>query len=304
MRDPAPPRADLPGYAALFTAVIIWGGWMPATRLAANDGVAPLDVALLRYGVPALVLLPIVIRLWPKLRAAPVWSLIGMMGWGAPFVFCVSLAMGDASVAHTAALVPCMMPLLALAVERALFGTRVAAWQVPGFVLIGICAALVLGRVLLTETGTRPGSVALLLLASAGWGMFTLSFRRSGLAPLEAAAFVCAASTLLVLPPLALVGSTLGGVSWQMLGFHALAQGVFSGIIATAAYAYAIGQLGVSRSAASGVLVPALATGMALIWLNEVPAALDVAALALGTLGVAIVNGLFRRRQKEPLPPQ
>lgn len=271
---------------------------MPATRLAANDGVAPFDVALLRYSVPTLVLFPIVIRLWPRLCAAPRWTLLGMMGWGAPFVFCISKAMETASVAHVAALVPCMMPLLAVSVERVCFGIRIARFQIPGFLLIGVCASLVLGRVLFTETGTSLESVGLLLLASAGWGSFTLSFRRSGLTPLEGAAYVCTLSTLLVVPLVLLAGSTLHDVSWEMIGFHVMAQGVASGVIATVAYGVAIARLGVARSAASGVMVPVLATVIAYLWLRETPATLDVIALSFGTLGVAIVNGLFRKRQK------
>jgi len=112
------------GYVTIVIAVVIWAWWMVATRFAVNEAVAPLDLALLRYGVPAICLAPWWLQCGLLPSQTPRWSLLMMMGWGAPFVLLIALGMRTAPVAHVAAIVPCMMPLFAAMMSFGFFGER------------------------------------------------------------------------------------------------------------------------------------------------------------------------------------
>ena len=285
------------GYACIVTAVLIWAGWMAATRLAVTQEIEPLDLALLRYGVPALALAPWWLRRGLLPKGVPIVALLAMMGWGAPFVILMAYAMETASVAHTAAIVPCMMPLIAAALGYAVYGDRLGRSQRIGFAAIGIGAACVLLPLLAAGDATALGHIGLLMLCALGWASFTTAYRSSGLTALEAAGLVCVYSTLALAVAIPMVGSSLTGLDWELVAFHATTQGLLSGAVATIAYGLAIERLGRCRASSFSALVPGLAALIAYLWLRETPSALDIVALAFASLGVAFVNEVFLRRR-------
>jgi len=287
---------DTTAFLLALGAVTIWAGWMSATRFAAIDGIAPIDVSMLRYGVPALMLAPV----WPgtfrKLRTAPTWSLIAMLGWGLPFVWLVTASLERANVVHLATIVFCTMPVFAVLGEWLLFGTTVDRVRLPGFLLIAIAASMVIASALIGDNGTDLYSVSLMLIATAGWAAYTVAFKHSGFSPAEGPAYVCVVSTILLLAIKALGSDPFFPLTWPQIAFHAVAQGVLSGFVATILYTMAIARIGATRTASFSVLMPMMGTAIAFAWLGEAPSMLDLGALAIGTLGFAIVNGVIRFR--------
>ena len=281
----------------------VWAAWLPATRIAIADGLGPLDIALLRLAVPAALLAPVWWRTGLLPEGLPRPALLAMLGWGAPFVLLLTTGLRNASVAHTAALVPCTMPVVAALGARIVLGERIGRGRRAGIALIAMAAFLILAGVVAGDGRLDAATAAVLLCASAGWAAYTVAFRRSGLAPAQAAALVFAWSTLLLLPAALVADSGLWRLPAPSLAFHVVAQGLLSGFAATVAYGMAIERLGVARAASFSVLVPVLATGLAWLWLSETPSALDAVALALGTLGVAMVNGAIRIRPTVGRPP-
>ena len=61
------------GYAAIISAVTIWGAWVVLTRHAVIGALTPASVALLRVGIPTIILAPLLFRipLWPKGKTVP-----------------------------------------------------------------------------------------------------------------------------------------------------------------------------------------------------------------------------------------
>jgi len=275
--------------------VVIWAGWMVATRFAVNEAVAPLDLALLRYGVPAVCLAPWWWQCGVFPRQTPLWALIMMMGWGAPFVIFMAMAMQTATVAHVAAIVPCVMPLIAAAMSFALFDERFGLSERIGFALIALGAAFVIVPLVFDGDRTALGNIGLLFICATGWASFTVAFRRSGLTPPQAAGLVCLYSTVIVGALLLWFGSSLGGLGWQVIAFHSIAQGLLSGAVATIAFGFAIQSLGPPRASSFSALVPGLGALIGFLWLGEVPSTLDLIALAAASLGVAFVNRTFGR---------
>jgi len=249
---------------------------MSATRVAAIQNIAPIDVALLRYSIPALLLAPVWLATLRKLRRAPIWSACAMLGWGAPFLWLVTASLKDTEVIYLATIVPCIV----------------------GCAFIATATLLVISKAVFG--GINLSSIGLMLLAAAGWSAYVVSFRHTGLTAAEGAAWVSFASTALIVLFKVIHNVIYGGellpLTTEQLIFNAFAQGFVSGFVAVLAYTIAIGRLGTAQAASYSVLVPVLAALFAWVWLGEVPTTFNLIALFLGTTGVAIFNGrLFIR---------
>lgn len=266
---------------------------MSATRVAAQEGVAPLDVALLRYSVPALLLLPVWLPTLRKLKLAPRWSVIAVLGWGAPFLWLVTAALKDSSVVYFATIVPCTMPIFAVIAERVFFKQQPTRTQVSGFLLIGAAALLVTVNAI-SGGGTSLTSLVLMFFAAAGWACYVVSFRHTGLTAAQGAAWVSVASTASIVLIKLLSGSEMLPLTTDQLIFNALSQGLVSGFAAVLLYTFAIARMGPVRAASFSVLLPILGSFFAWVWLNEFPSRFSLFALALGTIGVGVINGVFK----------
>jgi drug/metabolite transporter (DMT)-like permease len=271
---------------AMVFAVLIWAGWIVAVRDAAGR-VGPVDLALLRYAIPAALLAPAWLRRGVTAPGVSPWRLAVMTaGWGAPFVLAGAQGLRSADVSLFAAMVPGMMPLWLAALGAAFAGMRPSRTELAGLGLIAAAGALALA-------GAAPGALAgapWLAAASVGWAAYALAFRSSGLTPLEATAIVAFWSTLGLVLVALWTGSGLGAMPVRELAALALAHGVLSGVVSVAAFALAVRDLGVRRATAFPALVPPLAALGAWAWLGETPGALAAAAVALAAAGVALVN--------------
>lgn len=303
-------RDQAVGYAAGAVAVTIWAAWIVWTR-GAVTGVATgpvaavnlsaIDIGLLRFGVPALLLAPLWLRFGLRDSVKPpqtTWPvLIAMLGWGAPFVLLISAGMAHSPSSHVGALVPGTMPLWAALFGWLLFREAFSPARRLGLALVLTGAALIVGPGMLAASATGAwGALAgtpWLLGAAASWACFALAFKRSGLDPARAAGVVAAYSTLAFVALAAIYGTRLGALPWDALIYQIVTQGVLSGVVSIVTYTIAIDRLGAPRAASLSAMVPVLAAMLAIPMLGEPLAGLDVAAIAAASLGVAAINGAF-----------
>jgi len=96
-----------------------------------------------------LLLIPVWISTLRKLKTAPLWSVIAMLGWGAPFLWLVTASLKDTKVIYLATIVPCTMPIFAVIAERVFFAQQPTRAQLFGFALIATAALLVVFNALL-----------------------------------------------------------------------------------------------------------------------------------------------------------
>jgi drug/metabolite transporter (DMT)-like permease len=280
------PRLAL-GVAAGLAAAAIWAGWLVLVRAAPAAGLGPLDVALLRYGVPALLLAPVWLRLGPAPPGLSRARLAAMaLGWGAPFALLVAEGSRTAPTALVAALVPGAMPLWAALIAAVALGTRPGPFALAGFALIAGAAALATAG----ADAAALGAVPWLLAGAIAWAAYAVGYRGSGLSPLEATALVAFWSTPPLLAAAVAFGERLSALTPGALALQVALHGLLSGVAATALFAAAIAALGAARAAAFAALTPGLAAAGAALVLGETPAAGTVWALVAATLGVALVN--------------
>ena len=300
MRNDGMDSRVLAGVLAGIGSALIGGGWQIATRHSTTAaGVAPTDLALLRYAIPALVLLPILWRALPRLRATdPLCLLFMALGGGLPFGLFAIGGTRFAPAAHMGVVVAGSAPLFAAVMTWWLWRERPTSGRLAGL-------ALVAAGVALLGAGAWHGGLAswrgdlMFLAAAVLWAAFTLAFRRSGLGPWEGIAFVNAVSAAVLVPWwLMQASSTLGGIPVSQLAVLALWQGVLAGLIGLVLFAVAIDRLGAASATAFGALAPVFSATGAAWWLGEALSVAQWSAVALAAAGVALASGAMEARRR------
>ncbi|MBJ6128025.1 DMT family transporter [Microvirga splendida] len=292
-------RPALLGWLAALATVTIWALWAVATRHAVTHDLPPAAVGVLRFGVPALVLIPFSWRigLYPK-DLSPLKAL-GLLGSGAPFFLIVAWGMQFAPAAEIGPLLPGTMPLFVALIGWLVFGERIGGMRVLGFGLI-LAGVVCIGGygVLFAGNGAWRGHL-LLLTGACLWGVYTHAYRRSGLSAFQAAALIALWSFLGLLPfglpPLVrALGDGLGGP----ILLQAVLQGLVAGVAGIVLYGIAIDRLGASRAAAVSPLSIVLAALIAIPVLKEIPNPAAWTGIVLATLGVVLASGIFSQGSK------
>ncbi len=276
------------GILAWVATVAIGVSWQLATRFGVTTTLAPIDLALMRYGIPAIALLPILMRqgFLPRSGLRGTLMLI-LIGGGLPFGLLGMAGAQFAPASHMGALLPGSMPLFVALLSAVFLGERFGLGRLVGlgFIIVGI--AFVVGTTLTGSAGGPEVLIgdALFIIAGVFWAVYTVAYRKSGLGPWHGAALICFWSSILVVPLWFLSpDAALLDAPLPDIGLQVLAQGILAGLLGLAAYGAAIRHLGASVAAVSGAVVPAL-TALGGYFLLGEPLTL------LTALGVACVAG-------------
>ncbi|TVQ51889.1 MAG: DMT family transporter [Rhodobacteraceae bacterium] len=283
------------GVLAMALAVGIWAAWILIVRATVQPGaiapLGPLELAVLRYAGPAILLAPVWLRIGVLPRGVARWRLAAMvLGWGAPFPLFAAQGLKTADPALFAALVPGAMPLWVAALSTVFLGARPDWRGRVGLALIVSAVGLALAPAALAGDALTLAAAPWLLAASFSWAVYTVAFRGSGLTPIEATAVVGFWSTLALAPAALVVGVDYANLPTAALaaqvGFHA----VMAGVVSVAAFAYGVQALGAQRAAALSALTPVTAAVGGVVVLGEPISGLLAAAIIAATAGVALLN--------------
>ena len=284
------------GWAAMCAALVTWAGFSLSMRAIGASALTPSDVALLRFAVPALLLLPLLpsrLQELKSLRLAPTMMIV--VGAGLPFFALVAAGGRFTSAAHVSALVAGTAPLAVAILARLLMGQKGA--NLPGLAVIVLGIALLVAGLGRFDTNMIAGA-ALLLAASGLWGAYTLGMRWAAISPLTCLMLVTYPSAIAIalLKAGGVFESNLGSVDPHQLVLFAGVQGVGTGIVSTLVYAIAVRHLGALRCATMGALAPVLVTGAAIPLLGEQPSLLTLVGVVAVATGVAMANARQRAR--------
>ncbi|MBI3505588.1 MAG: DMT family transporter [Proteobacteria bacterium] len=278
------------GIAAALAASAIGASWQVATRFGVTSVLTPIDLALLRYGVPAVALLPLLLRrgLWPT--AAPNWLAAPiLLGAGLPFGLVAMAGASFAPVAHMGALLPGTIPLFTAAMAALFLGEWPARRRIAGFAAILVGVIAITGDSLADMGAATWRGDLLFVTAAAIWSVYTVAFRRSGLDPWHSIALISLASFLAAIPArLWFVGASLPDVAPAAGLTQFVAQGLLAGLGGTWTFTLAIKHLGAGRAALSGALVPVLSTLGGAVLLGETPAAVVAFGVGLTIFGTTL----------------
>lgn len=285
------------GYAGAFVTVLIWAGWILATRHTAGTALGTIDLGLIRYGVPALILAPVWLKTGLLPRKLPVLLLILMVaGSGALFFQVAAFAIHATPASSVGVLLGGSMPLATALIGITLFGERPDRMRIAGFAAIVAGVALLLARSLVGTSGASWTGYALLPAAGALWAIYTHAFRRSGLSPLEGSALIAVWSFLIHLLLAGIFGSTLASVPLKEIALQVTSQGLLSGLVAMVAYGVAVRSLGGTQAAAFTALTPVLAMIGGAVLLGEQIGPFEIVAAIITATGVALSTGILSPR--------
>ncbi|MFJ4038372.1 DMT family transporter [Microbacterium sp. NPDC090007] len=303
-RTDAPSRNTLIGVASLVAVVCLWSSFALSTRALESTGMTMVDAAIVRFGVPALVLTPWVPRTLRRLRREPAGVLALVLLAGLPHFLLFAWGAHLTSAALTGLLVPGTVPLfvtllLVLRHRRAIAPKRLGALAL---IVAGVGASAVL-----TGGPGGPGGIAVLLAAGFVWAAYTLGLARTRLDPVGVIAVVSLTSLIAALA-LAATGAMpshlfTGGIDLGAWTSYALVQGVGTGLLSTACYVVAVKHLGSSIPAAAGALSPVLTALVAVPLLAEPVTPGLAVALALIVSGVAVFATAPASAGPSPEPP-
>lgn len=280
-------RNILIGMLAALAAAVIGSGWQIASRHAVITTLGPLDLAVLRYGIPTLVCLPLLWKtgLFPAGLPRHRLALI-VLGGGVPFGLLVTAGVQWAPAAHTGIFMNASIPLFTALGARWFQGETLTAGRIGGLALV-TTGIVVFGAQGLNAQSWR-GDV-LFVAAGLLWSMYTLLLRRSGLNPWQSTVVVNAWSCILLLPVVAYFGAPgLMSAPWRDVAFQAVGQGILAGLLGIVTYNAAIARLGPARTSLSAALVPLL-TAVGAAWLlGEALTAPVMAGALLVAAGIAV----------------
>ncbi len=305
--DPATGRpgstAAIPARAWLTTAAVavtllLWASAFVAIRHLGHD-VGPGALSLGRLLVASVVLAALVFRRprrWPASRDWPLLLLCGAAWLG---VYNLALNAAEQRIdAGTAALVVQIGPLLVALLATVFLKERMTRWLAIGMV-VGFAGVVVIGRGSAEGGNGDLAGVLLAGLAAVTYAIGVLAqkplLRR--LPGLEVTFIACLVGVAVCLPwtgELVHVVQTRSATDLAWIAY----LGVFPTAIAFSTWAFALSRTDAGKMALTTFLVPFLATGLAWLLLDEVPA---VTAFVGGVLCIAGV--LLTRRRSRRRPP-
>jgi drug/metabolite transporter (DMT)-like permease len=287
------------GIASALTAVIIGAGWHVATRLGVTTSLHPVDLALLRYGVPAIVMLPVLLKVGLLPAGVPRgWLALVVVGAGLPFGLLAMAGSQFAPVAHMGVIIPGGMALGVAFLTWRLMGERFSTLRLTGLGLLTIAIILLGLSGLGNVTARTLIGDGMFLTGAALWAGYTIAFRKCGLNPIQATAIISAWSLILVGPLWLLTPGVklLSAPIWDVAIQFAW-QSILAGVVAVWAYGNAVRSIGPANSAAIGALLPVVSSFGGLMVLGEAIPMLTGVAIALAVIGVLLSTGYLERKK-------
>ncbi|TKT78128.1 DMT family transporter [Aquamicrobium sp. LC103] len=286
------------GVALGLAATLSWALYNVGTAIGRADGFSSADLAMLRYGVAALVLLPFLV---PRLAVARA------IGWrrlllltamiGPPFALFINAGYGIAPLSHAVVISPGVTMLVANALAILVDRRRMPLNRRIGMALL--VAGLI--AIAVDQPDIRPHSdlpiwLGDLCFVASGtlWGVFTWLVGRWHLPPVETTGAISILSALAFLP-VHLFGFGVTPMPAALWLEQAVYQGILGGALAIVAFAGAVVRLGTGTAALFPALLPPAAILVGVVIADSVPSLMALSGIALATCGLAVSLD-FRRR--------
>lgn len=281
------------GLMAALGTVTIWSLYFMSLKVGALSALSSIDLALLRFAIPALLLLSIFLRSWSLYKKTPwVYKLGIVFGGGLPFFMASAGAMKASGVLFGSTLIPGVAPLFVTLIAITLFKQPLPKKRLVGLIAIGFGTIALLAGAWIQGNGQVFRGALMFVGCAFSWSLFTISVRQSNLRPLQIAALAAVPNGVLItLYLLAFQPNlTLLSIPFNELLAQALVQGVLVGICSGLFYSIAIGRLGAEKTAAIGSLTPIVSTLLAVIILQEALELIPVLGLCLVATGVILAS--------------
>ncbi len=289
-------QPETKGIAFGLAAAAIWGAYLAMAKAGVSAGLAPSDIAFIRYGVAGLIMLP-----WLAVHGL---RNCGGVGWGRAIILAllvgplfILIGVGGyrfAPLAHGAVMQPAALTILSIVLAAAVLKDRPTVARLIGIAGMLAGLAIIAGPGLLKGGSLTPLGDAMFIVAGAMWAVFTLLTRLWKVAPLPATAAVSVLSAAVYAPGfIAIEGfDRLAQAAPSMLLAQILVQGVLSGVVAVIAFTKAAALIGTARAAVFPAMVPAVAILLGVPIAGEIPTALQLVGVGVVTVALLVALGI------------
>jgi drug/metabolite transporter (DMT)-like permease len=292
-------RSFAVGLACGLVVPFIWGGWIVASRFGVLNALTPFDVAAIRVGVAAVLVLPLLLT--RGLAGLPLWKgVVISFGVGAPFALTSFGGMALAPIVHAGVLTNGTMPIFAAIAGWFWLRERPGVAQMGGMALIVVGGALIGGDSFRLDAPAGQWIGDLLLIAAAGcFALYMTALRRWNVTIPQAIIAVPTISSALYIPvwllflPSGIVGAT-EFPPWPEVALQTVYQGIVASFIVVVLVTRATRSLSATTMAVLLAGAPALAVLFGIVLLGEVPTALAWTGLVVTSAGMILA--VLRRR--------
>jgi drug/metabolite transporter (DMT)-like permease len=280
------------GLAAGFASALIGAAWQLATRYGVTTSLLPSDLALLRYGMPALLLSPLLVKhgVLPQ-NVQRGWLALMIGGGGIVYGWFAMNGARYSPAAHMGVLLSGTMPLFTALLFFVINREAIERRRLFGYalVLFGVLAfGFASSRLSLADAWL--GDI-LFLCASFTWALYTYAFRKVSLSPWYATALICFWSSLAALGWMTWAGqSRLFDAPMRELALQVLLQGIVAGLVGSFVYAYCVRKLGANNAAIFGAWVPVLSALGGYLFLSETLSVYAAITIAIVVVGILLAN--------------
>jgi drug/metabolite transporter (DMT)-like permease len=283
-------------WLVLAATLLLWSGnWIVAR--AVRDDISPGLATAGRLVIVIALLAPFAWRgLAAKLPAFSRrdWKVLWLLGLSGGGLHLALQWLGlHTTTATSATLYLSTAPIFILLLAAPLLGERIAARQWLGVAISFFGVALIgMQGKLLYQPSFNIGDLCA-LASMAMWGSYTvfLRMRRDALDTVEYLTMVCLLGLVFMAPWLVVefaLGATLRLTAAGMAAVFYSAIG--SLLLAYAGWSYVVKRMGAARAGATMHLMPAIAVGLAALFLKEYPVWYHFAGIALILAGVALAS--------------
>jgi drug/metabolite transporter (DMT)-like permease len=284
------------GVLALIATILVWAAYFVALRSGAQSSLTHFDMALLRFVLPAIILLPVLIKSRAKIYAVKKRYLLGiMMGAGLPFYFLSVIASANVQAVVGSLLVPGVSPVFVTLIAVVCYKEMLTKRRLIGLSIVLCGISILIYKSLTGLSNVSFIGISLYVVAASCWAIYTISIKLAGLSGLELAAFINASAVVLLIlfyPMFAFETNMLNTDIADVLP-QLLIMGVFCGLVSVVTYGHAVNKLGAELSACWGAVTPVVVAILAFVTLSETLGIQTIIAMFVIIAGVVLAN--FRK---------
>lgn len=280
--------------------VLCWSAYNVAAIHGIETGLSPHALSFLRFAVPGLVVLPLLVALHVRREAAgiPIRRLVVLILLGGP-VFGLFAVSGyvHAPLSHGLLFAPVAVFVTGSVLGHLLLREHMSTGRATGAAIMFIGLASLVGLDVGGLGPTWPRGAALFVLAGTMWGTYTVLLRLWRIPIIEGSLTVASGSAIIAAPVLLVPASdTLLTASLPALALQIIMQGFVGGVLSVFALIGAVRALPVHVTALLPVFTPIVALGIASIVFGTTPKAAELLGALIIAAGFMISLGLLRRQ--------
>lgn len=277
-----------------FLASGIWGSWPVISKLAQTQNITSVEIAILRFGISGLILLPVLFFYSVSLRSLFTKGVALAVGAGMPYILLAMEGINLSSSAHFGIIAPSCMLVFSTLGSMCFLSEKLTFQRLFGvlMIVIGVC---VVGLYSFAAVSYQVLIGDLMFIGCGGlWALFTLLSKYWKLNAWVATGMVSVVSGVLCLPLYAVNSASIfESASISTLILHGLFQGVLAAILALYSYSTSVAILGAAKGAVFGALVPPVAILLGFLILGESVTSVEAVGVACVFLGMAFALELL-----------